>query len=61
MMKSYSEGWIDCPECNGSGEVEVEYYSRMSSSESYGDIYATNEVCECCHGNGYIRDPDDET
>ena len=61
MTKSYSEGWIDCPECNGAGEVEVEHYSRMSASEPYGDIYVRIEVCECCHGNGYIRDPDDET
>lgn len=57
----YTEGWIDCPECNGSGEVEVEYYSRMSFTQPYGDVYAKKEVCECCHGNGYIRDPDDET
>lgn len=59
--KSYTEGWIDCPECNGSGEVEVEYYSRMSFTQPYGDVYAKKEVCECCHGSGYIRDPDDET
>lgn len=59
--RSYTEGWIDCPECNGSGEVEVEYYSRMSFTQPYGDVYAKKEVCECCHGNGYIRDPDDET
>lgn len=59
--KSYTEGWIDCPDCNGSGEVEVEYYSRMSFTQPYGDVYAKKEICECCHGNGYIRDPDDET
>lgn len=59
--RSYTEGWIDCPDCNGSGEVEVEYYSRMSFTQPYGDVYAKKEVCECCHGNGYIRDPDDET
>jgi DnaJ-class molecular chaperone len=61
MTKSYSEGWIDCPECGGKGEVEVERYSRMSSSNAYGDIYVTIEVCECCHGNGYVSDPNDET
>ena len=61
MTTSYSEGWIDCPECGGKGEVEVERYSRMSSSNPYGDIYVTIEVCERCHGNGYVSDPDDET
>jgi len=61
MTKLYSEGWIDCSECSGSGEVEVEHLSRMSASEPYGDIYATKETCDRCHGNGYIRDPDDET
>lgn len=60
-MTSYTEGWIDCPECNGSGEVEVEYYSRMSFTQPYGDVYARVEMCQSCHGNGYIRDPDDET
>lgn len=59
--KSSSDGWIDCPECNGSGEIEVEYYSRMSFTQPYGDIYVSIEVCKCCHGNGYIRAPDDET
>ena len=61
MTKSYSEGWIDCPECNGAGEVEVDNHSRMSFTQPYGDVYATIQICERCHGNGYIRDPDDET
>jgi DnaJ-class molecular chaperone len=61
MTKSSSEGWINCPECNGQGEVEVEHYSCMSFTQPYGDIYVSIEVCECCHGDGYTRDPDDET
>lgn len=60
MTKSYSESWVDCPECNGSGEVEVEHYSRASFTQHHGDIYTTTEVCEHCHGNGYVCDPDDE-
>lgn len=59
--KSSSEMWINCPECDASGEVEVEYYSRMSFTQPYGDICVSIEVCECCDGNGYIRDPNDKT
>ncbi len=60
MTTYYSKGWINCPECDGAGEVEVEHYSRMSATQPYGDIYVTRETCEHCSGNGYVSDPDDE-
>ena len=61
MTKLSTEDYVDCPECGGSGEVEVEYISRMSFTQPYGDKYAREETCERCDGNGYIRNPDHET
>lgn len=60
MMKLSSEEFINCPDCDGQGEVEIEHPSRMSFTQPYGDIYVTVEVCESCNGNGYVRDPNDE-
>lgn len=48
----------DCPECDGAGEVEVEYHSRMSFTQPYGDIYTAIEECETCGGSGYLIDED---
>lgn len=47
-----------CEDCDGTGEVEVEYTSVMSCSTPYGDIYTGIETCEECHGRGQIEEED---
>jgi len=49
---------IKCKECDGTGEVEVEYANVMSFSTPYGDIYTGIETCEECHGRGKIEEED---
>lgn len=48
--------FVDCPECHGKGEIEIEdtiYYEGQSF-----DVYAEAE-CPICHGYGKIPDIDD--
>lgn len=50
----------ECPECGGSGEIEVERIRPMSFTNPCGDIYCTWEVCDWCDGSGDIEVEDDE-
>jgi DnaJ-class molecular chaperone len=46
---------IECPECGGSGEVEVDYYAPQSASRDVGDVYSLIEECPLCDGSGEIE------
>lgn len=38
--------FVDCPECNGSGEVEWHYHDKD------GDTHTHDDECPLCHGDG---------
>ena len=44
-----------CPECNGSGEVDVEYYA-----DSDGKYYMISGTCPICDGEGTIEEEERE-
>lgn len=44
-----------CPECNGSGEVDVEYYA-----DSDGKYYTISGTCPICDGEGTIEEEERE-
>ena len=44
-----------CPECNGSGEVDVEYYA-----DSDGKYYTVSATCPICDGEGTIEEEERE-
>lgn len=44
-----------CPECNGSGEVDVEYYA-----DSDGKYYMISGTCPICDGEGTIEEEEKE-
>ena len=48
---------MDCPECNGKGEVEVDVPRPQSFSRDVGYIDTRWEVCEECLGNGEVYKP----
>jgi DnaJ-class molecular chaperone len=50
-MRSLTET-IDCAECAGTGEVEIEVYDVASFSNPYGDITVRYDVCPECSGSG---------
>jgi len=52
------EDWINCPECDGEGEVERDVWVRQSSTW-HGDFESVMEECEVCSGIGQI-DPLEE-
>ena len=45
------EGFKTCPECDGDGTVEVEWYD-----EDDEECYYENENCDFCHGAGYVSE-----
>ena len=47
------EDWINCPECDGEGEVERDVWVRQSSTW-HGDFGSHMEECEVCKGIGQI-------
>lgn len=49
--------YMDCPSCNGTGEVEVETYASRGFNRDVGEIYSSMEVCEECLGNGEVYQP----
>jgi DnaJ-class molecular chaperone len=49
--------YVNCPECDGQGEVSTDNEAHASFALSYGYIYESFEICEHCNGNGYIRNP----
>ena len=46
---------VRCPECNGSGEVDVEYYA-----DSDGKYYTISGTCPICDGEGTIEEEERE-
>ena len=46
---------VQCPECNGSGEVDVEYYA-----DSDGKYYMISGTCPICDGEGTIEEEERE-
>ena len=46
---------VQCPECNGSGEVDVEYYA-----DSDGKYYTISGTCPICDGEGTIEEEEKE-
>lgn len=57
-QEAWDARFIDCPDCNGTGELEI-----MTHGRGYGDpdgIYETG-CCDRCDGTGEIEgDCDDE-
>jgi DnaJ-class molecular chaperone len=52
------EDWINCPECDGEGQVERDVWVRQSSTW-HGDFGSHMEDCDVCGGIGQI-DPLEE-
>jgi hypothetical protein len=50
-MRSFTET-IECTECAGTGEIEIEVYDVASFSNPYGDIAVRYDVCPECNGSG---------
>ena len=49
-----------CYDCDGSGEVEVEYEKSHSSSRDVGEIFVEIETCLTCYGSGKLQDEDED-
>lgn len=47
MLITYKE--VKCPECDGSGEVDADYYA-----DSDGEYYTISGTCPICDGSGNI-------
>ena len=58
IRRKVMEDWINCPECDGEGEVERDVWVRQSSTW-HGDFESVMEECEVCSGIGRI-DPLEE-
>jgi DnaJ-class molecular chaperone len=54
-----SGGMIDCPECDGEGDLEYERAVPMSNSNPHGYYEDYWAECENCGGNGQIE-PEEE-
>ena len=52
------EDWINCPECDGEGQVEHDVWVRQSATW-HGDFGSHMEECDVCGGIGQI-DPLEE-
>tara|TARA_R110000787_G_C13386754_1_gene442285 strand:+ start:433 stop:651 length:219 start_codon:yes stop_codon:yes gene_type:complete len=44
----------DCPQCNGAGEVEVDYNMTHNASRDVGFIETRIEECDMCNGSGEV-------
>ena len=51
--------FIDCPECDGTGESTCEVFRPMSFGNDFGDFEEVVLSCENCGGNGQIE-PEEE-
>jgi len=49
--------YMDCPVCNGTGEIEVDEYKPQSFSRDVGEIDTRWEICDECLGNGEVYRP----
>ena len=45
---------IECPECQGSGTMEVEFARPHNFNRDVGYLDTRTEVCETCEGDGEI-------
>tara|TARA_R110000823_G_scaffold210478_1_gene340960 strand:+ start:80 stop:250 length:171 start_codon:yes stop_codon:yes gene_type:complete len=54
------DGWIDCPECDGTGLVKREKFISQSMNNPYGFPDIENEECEDCGGIGNIEPPEED-
>ena len=46
----------ECEQCNGAGEVEVDYAMPQSNSRDVGFIETRIEECDWCNGTGEIEE-----
>lgn len=53
MLITYKE--VKCPECDGSGEVDADYYA-----DSDGEYYTISGTCPICDGEGTIEEEERE-
>lgn len=51
--------WIQCPSCEGRGEVEYEVAVPMGFSNPYGYLTTKWDTCDQCNGRGEIEVDDD--
>ena len=49
------KGWIDCPECNGTGTQEREVFVTQSFSNDYGFPDTETVECDNCAGTGQVE------
>jgi len=47
---------IECIECGGTGECEVDYYMPHSSGRDVGFIETKIEECDWCGGTGEVEE-----
>jgi|TARA_R110000803_G_scaffold20372_2_gene52521 hypothetical protein len=55
-MSSIKERKMPCPECDGHGQVEVEYAVPHNINRDVGYLDTRLEDCEYCNGYGDIED-----
>ena len=55
--EAYEARFIDCPECNGTGEIEVPIGFHTGNPET--DDWDV-ETCDCCGGTGEIEAEEEE-
>lgn len=49
--------YMDCPQCGGTGEVEVDVPRPHAGGFNEGYIDTVTEICEECLGNGEVYKP----
>ena len=47
---------IECEQCNGAGECEVNYYMPHYSARDVGFIETKIEECDWCGGTGEVEE-----
>jgi|GEM_PF-1584415 len=51
---------VECPQCNGDGECEVDYHMPHNSGRDIGEIETRTEQCDMCDGLGEIEREDED-
>ena len=59
-IKPDAPDFIDCPECEGTGESTCEVFRPMSFGNDFGDFEEVILSCESCGGNGQVEPMEDE-
>lgn len=52
--------WVECPLCEGSGELVYEVGESDFGAPRGGELIAKSGVCSLCDGDGEIEVEDDE-